>query len=172
MHIFKDATDREWEVVINVGQAKLVKSLLGENLYSLVEEEGRRFADLTSDPIRMIDILYVLCRDKCAALGMSDIDFGHLFDGDTLEGASAALIEEIIDFFPKPARASLRQLMKTGKALSERLLAAANKEMAELDLDKEAADIAKRLLDRNSKFSSGKWQDRSESTPTPELSAN
>lgn len=172
MHTFKDSADRTWDVVINVGQAKLVKSLLDENLYSLIEEEGRRFADLTSDPIRMIDILYVLCREKCAALGLSDVDFGHLFDGDTLEGASAALIEEIIDFFPKSVRASLRQLMKTGKALSEKLLEAANKEMVNLDLDKEVAEITKRLLDRNSKFSSGKWQDRSESTPPQELSVS
>ncbi len=116
-----------------------------------------------SDPERVVNCVYVLCREQCQAREMTDEDFGHSLDGDAYERCQTAFSEELIDFFPKAARASLRRLSATGKSLGAELLRLANGRLDSLDIPAEAEKILKRLQAKTPNEPSGNLAVSSES---------
>jgi hypothetical protein len=116
MHVFKDSNGRDWAVTINVAAVKRVRGTLDVDLPGLV---GVGLGELMQDPVKFVDVLYVLCRPQADTAGVSDEQFGAAFGGDTLERAAEAFVEELIDFFPAPRRGPLRALMAKSKAIDE-----------------------------------------------------
>lgn len=105
MKSFKDATGRDWEIAINVDAIKRLKgSEVAINLLDLVNKESNLIQRFCSDPILLVDTLYVLCKVQADSKGISDEDFGRSMGGDALEHATTALLEEVANFFPQGKR--------------------------------------------------------------------
>lgn len=164
MHVFRDNAGRSWPVAINVAAVRSCRGLLGLDLYGLVDDQFAGLGALLGDPCRLVDVLYVLCRDEAARLGVSDEDFGRAMAGDALEHAADAFLAELADFFPNPrVRAGLRQVVEKGRRVRDLMLDHAESLLAGLDPDSEA----RRLI-----ASSGGSRGSSASTPAPSPSAS
>lgn len=131
MKVFKDSTNREWIITVNVGTAKAVRDLTGVDIFNLYDREaGRVFAD----PVLLVNVLYVLCKEQCEKRGLSDAQFGEALVGDCIEDAATKLLREVADFFPSSRRQILHKLLEkseqAAKATEQRLMA----ELEGLDL--------------------------------------
>ena len=70
MQSFKDNAGRVWVVQIHVSAVKRVRAIVGLDLYSLVDDRFQGLAKLLSDPVSLVDVLYVLCKDEADRAGM------------------------------------------------------------------------------------------------------
>lgn len=164
MKSFKDTQDREWVIEINVAAIKRVRGLLSIDLYKAADDGLQGLADIVGDPVQLVDVLFVLCRDQATERGVSDEDFGRAMGGDVLLNASEAFVEELVDFFPEPrARAALRKVIDTGRHLRDRLIDRAEAQINAIDLDSEAETLVASLTGS---------RESSASTPTPGPSAS
>lgn len=122
MKVFKDNSGREWKVAITVETVKRVRSLCGVNLLDAVkiEKDGVN-ADLidqiANDPVLLVDIIYCVCRPQAEAEGVTDVQFGESMTGETVETATDALLEELINFFPEAKKKVLRLILDSVKRL-------------------------------------------------------
>jgi len=118
-----DNTGRAWSLAINVDAVKRVKALVNVDLLEAVE--GKLIERLVGDPVLLCDIVFVLCKPQADQLGVSDEDFGRSMAGDAIEQATAAMLEELVDFFPSRRRALLTKAVGKFKTLQETVLTAA-----------------------------------------------
>jgi hypothetical protein len=139
MKSFKDNAGRTWVLSIHVAAVKKVRALAGVDLYSLVDDRFQGLAKLLNDPVSLVDVIYVLCRDEAEKLGVSDEDFGCAMAGDAIEHAARAFVEELVDFFPDPrVRAGLRKVIDAATAVKDRLMEHLEASVARIDPDFEA----------------------------------
>jgi hypothetical protein len=160
MHTFADNLGRTWYVAVNVATIRRVRAVLDVDLYQLVDDGMQALGQLVADPVRLADVLYVLCKDDADAKNISDEDFGRALAGDAITSAAEALVEELVDFFPdERSRAALRRVIAAGRQVRTKLLEHAETMLKELNPD----DCASALI--NSWTSS-----RASSASTPVLS--
>lgn len=158
MKVFTDNAGRAWTIAVHVAAVKRVRGLLGLDLYSLVDDRFEGLGKLLSDPVGLVDVLYVLCKDEADRLGVTDEDFGRAMAGDAIEHASSAFLEEFTDFFPDPrVRAGVRKVIEAGRATQAAILRLAEGRIAEIDPEA----VARALID-----SSGISPGSLASTPT------
>lgn len=131
MRTFKDSDNREWTLTVNVGTAKAVKALAGVNLFALHTTEAER---VFGDPCLLVNVLYVLVRDQCAARHMTDEDFGRGMVGDSIESAANALLSEVAFFFPSARRELLLKQMSKAQEMTDQIMARASERLDTLDL--------------------------------------
>lgn len=134
MHSFTDARGREWRYRITVAEAEEIEQVCGLDL-AKVEDLQRIFAEHKP----FWQITGILLHEQIAAAGLSidDRDFKGAFDGDVLEAATTALIEELLFFSP-----SLRPLMKKLlPAVRRRLTAKVDRMVQQID----AGDLDDRI---------------------------
>lgn len=158
MRNFKDENGKPWTLSINVGTVKKVRGLAKVDLLDL--RDGNLFNELAADPVKLGDVLWVLCEDEAKAAGIDESAFGQALAGDALEAATSALLEEIVDFFPKPQRDLLRKALAKGKEMQERSM-----KRAMAQVDKALAEWQED--DEPSGNSSTNAPESSESTQTP-----
>ena len=135
MRTFKDKKSKEWSVEITVGVIKRVNDLLQVNLLDVVG--GNLLKELASDPIMLVNVLYVVVKPQADAAGVTDEQFGELLVGDSVEEATDALLNGLADFFPKLQREILLKALAKIKSLNGDLMATAGKKIDEMT----AADI-------------------------------
>lgn len=139
MRVFKDNAGRAWTIAIHVAAVKRVRGLLGLDLYSLVDDRFQGLGKLLADPVALVDVLYVLCKDEADRLGVADEDFGRAMAGDAIEHASTAFLEELTDFFPDPrVRAGMRKVIEAGRKVRESLMTHLETGLDRIDPDAEA----------------------------------
>jgi hypothetical protein len=142
MHSFQDNAGRTWTVAINVAAVKRVRGLLNVDLYKLVDDGFRPLGELVSDPVRLADVLYCLCKDEADARHVSDEDFGRALYGDAITMAADAFVEELIDFFPDArTRASLTKVLAAGRKVRDKLLDHAGTVLDQIDPEAEASKL-------------------------------
>lgn len=107
MRPFKDKEGREWRLEMNVAQAKRLKDRLDID----VLDGGHSVNKLAQDPYTAANVLYVLCEQQATAAGISDEQFGALLAGDSFDDATTALLEELVDFFPKRQRETWKKML-------------------------------------------------------------
>jgi len=134
MRTFKDNAGRAWSVQINVDALKRVRSLLDVDLLEVLE--GKLIDRLSGDPVFLCDVLYAVVKPEADAQKVSDEDFGRAMGGDALDGATAALLEELVDFFPSPRRKVLRKAMDKLGVFQAKALAVAEERLASPELDR------------------------------------
>ena len=167
MKTFKDNKGRSWELDLNVYAIKRVKDLLKVDLLDL--EDGRIFKLLLSEPITLCDTVYVLIKPEADEKGISDDDFGISMAGDAIEHATTALLEELTDFFPNPARrAVMRKTLKKMKGLEGLVVEIVEKMMDDPVMLREMRESIESMLGE----SSGNLPESSESTLALSHSAN
>ena len=167
MKSFTDNTGRAWTLVVNVATIKRVRALCGVDLNSIVEvEDGKPSAKLlerlSGDPVLLVDVLYAVCKPECDQRGVSDEDFGAAMAGDSVEAATDALLDEVIDFFPETKRRAFRKILSASRRFGE----AAKRRLAELLEDGKFEDALVSELERLTGLSPSA-PESAESTPTP-----
>ncbi len=135
MRTFKDNAGRVWSVQLDVAALKRVRSLLGVNLLEVIE--GKLIDRLSNDPVFLCDVLYAVVKPEADAQKLTDEDFGRAMGGDALDGASAAFLEELVDFFPSPRRRLLRKAMEKLGVFQAKALGVAEQRLASPELDRQ-----------------------------------
>ena len=169
MKSFTDNTGRTWTLVVNVATVKRVRALCGVDLNSVIEvEDGKPSAKLlerlSSDPVLLVDVLYAVCKPECDQRGVSDEDFGAAMAGDSVEAATDALLDEVIDFFPETKRRAFRKILSASRRFGE----AAKRRLAKLLGDGKFEDALVSELERLTGLSPSA-QESSVQTPAPSL---
>ena len=158
MRTFNDNAARSWTVQVNVDAIKRVRDLAQVNLLEVVE--GKLLERLISDPILLCDVIYCLCKPEADAKSISDVEFGRAMAGDAIDGATTALLEELVDFFPQAKRRVLAKALAKLQKLQTAALAAVETRLDSPELEKQ---MAARLAQLES--SSGSAPESSASTP-------
>ena len=156
MRTFVDNAGRTWTVAISVYAVKRLRALLGIDLYGLVDDEFKGLGKLLSDPVSLVDMLYVLCQSEAEKLGVTDESFGRAMAGDAIERATEAFLTELTDFFPDArVRTGIAKVLTLGREVRDRMLSHAIEKMDEINPE----DVARTLIN-----SSGNSRGSSEST--------
>ena len=141
MKTFTDNAGRTWTVALNVTTLKRVKSLCGVDLLDAVNDGGKLLERLTGDPVLLCDVIFSLCKEQADAKSITDVDFGCAMAGDPIEAATTALLEELVDFFPRGKREVLRRALQKMHQYEEKFLKAAHLKLDDPKMD-EAVDKA------------------------------
>ena len=164
MKSFKDNAGRTWTISIHVAAVKKLRGLLGIDLYSLVDDRFQGLAKLLGDPVSLVDVIFVLCKEEADKLGVSDEDFGRGMAGDAILLASEAFVEELTDFFPDPrVRAGLKKVIQASMRMRDSLMTQMEHQIDSIDPE----DEARKLIE-----SSGSSPASPVSTPAPSLYAS
>ena len=119
MRSFKDNKEREWNISVNVASIKRVRDECELDLLKIVE--GTLIDKLMTDPVLLVDVLFVLCRPQVKELDITDEDFGEAMAGDAIEHAVIAFLDALVDFCPSPRdREHLGQVVKTTQEVMEK----------------------------------------------------
>jgi len=124
MRTFRDNAGRSWNLALNVYAVKKVRDLLGLDLLDLGGSdkpgEGLLYR-LIADPVLLVDVLYVVCRDQADSASVTDEQFGRAMGGDAIDAATRAFLEELADFTPSPRdRARARKVIEATWKLIDR----------------------------------------------------
>ena len=128
MRIFKDTQGRSWSVTIDIGTAKRVRDVTG---CDLLDSTGAVLDALSADTIQLVDVLWVIVMPQARQIGISDEQFGASLNGDVIEQATEALVQEMLDFCPTRKANLLRGMMKKEQQKIEAALTQLEKELAE-----------------------------------------
>lgn len=196
MKTFKDRNGREWRLDINVTTIKRVRDLVDVDL--LQSLGGELMVKLADDEIKMVDVLYGLCKPQadelpcakcdgsrkykregegqtevpcpaCEQTGrFTDAQFGEALVGEAIDDAYKALLEELAGFFRDPAK---RRVMETLMKKQGRF---SEKQLAMLE--KKMADprldalLERKLQEAGDSFTNA--LESFDSTPAPSSSAS
>jgi len=144
MHLFKDRDARDWSIDINVDAIKRVRAALNVDLLEVVE--GKLIDRLTTDPILLVDVLFVLCQSQANDKGITDEQFGRAMAGDAIESAMAAFFADLADFFPSGRRQLMNKAMAKVETLQRMALDHANSKLDGPELE----ESMRRLLTNSS----------------------
>lgn len=145
MKTFKDNAGRSWTVAVNVAAIKRVKSLLDVNLMEAVE--GDLLEKLSTDPVLLCDVVYVICKPEADTQDVTDEQFGQAMAGDAIEHATTALLEELIDFFPLAKRRVLHKALTKLRAVEAKAASYAEAKLNDPALDKQIDDALNDITD-------------------------
>ena len=136
MRTFQDNAGRTWTVTLNIWAVKKVRDLLGVDLLDLSgsgrtinptsAREGEELPDgllcrLLADPILLVDVLYVVCKEQADGANVTDEQFGRSMAGDAIDAATRAFLEELADFTPSPRdRARAKRVIEATWKLIDR----------------------------------------------------
>lgn len=184
MSNWKDSQGRSWSMAVTISTVKRTRDLAGINLLDVFD--GKLLSQLSQDPELLVNTIYAVCKPQADAAGVSDEQFGELLVGDAIEQAAEALVQGIIDFFPRDRRPVLNRLWAKTKSVNEATL-----ELMGTKIDSEQVDqlVAATLASASREFdqrvqrelakladgspepelcsSPGSWPESSASTPAP-----
>ena len=132
---FTDAKNREWNVEITVHAARAVKEKLGLELVAM--KDGEALTRLLTDPLSIVDALFILVADQAREAGIDEEKFGSGFNGDAIERGTDCLVHALIAFFPPQRRDLLQRMWTQAKAIQEREIEAVTKYLDSPELEAE-----------------------------------
>lgn len=135
MATFRDGNGREWHINVTVADVKRVKEQTGLLLTSLVEDKLMPLATLVSDPVKLVDTVWVMIEPQAKAAGLTDEQFGQSLSGDSVDQMANAFMEALTDFFPKRQSAMLKTLLTKQKDLQDALADRAEVELSRLTVE-------------------------------------
>ena len=126
MKSFTDNRGEAWDIELNIGAAIRIKSRLEIDVENLVKfgpgnqpEDVSTLEKIASDSILLFNIIYTLCENQVKERKLTQEDFAARFDGNAIEAATDALLDEIVNF-SRPAKrkvlSKLRQISKDYQA--------------------------------------------------------
>lgn len=121
MRHFTDNQGREWTVEITVAAIKRVRGLAGVDLMEVLEGSNGLIEKLVRDPVLLCDVIYAACKPQADERQVTDETFGASMAGDAIEHATAALLEELVDFCPSPRdRANLGRVLRATRDVMDK----------------------------------------------------
>lgn len=134
-HSFVDCKGDEWTVFLDTTLIKQIRKQLHIDLLDL--DNGKLIAKIMSDPIMLVDLLYLVCIEDATKRGISDEDFGRRMAGNSIADATEAMLGALVSFIPNARdRKNMRQVL------------AKTQEVMELTRDDVDKQIAGGVLDR------------------------
>jgi hypothetical protein len=109
MKKFKDNNGKEWTICLNIKTYKAIR----DNVHIDIIDVENSFEKL-KDPLITVSVLWEMVTNKD-----NEDEFYSGLGGDAYQSASDALVEEIIDFFPKERRLLFRKMIQHGVAYQE-----------------------------------------------------
>tara|TARA_R110002020_G_scaffold462046_1_gene681334 strand:- start:207 stop:671 length:465 start_codon:yes stop_codon:yes gene_type:complete len=109
MKTFTDNAGREWSITITIATVKKIRGSLDIDLAA--DDLSVVLQDLGTDPVKLCDLIFVLCSDQAEKAGISDVQFGESLAGDAIDSATSAFMDELVDFTPKKKRTILRNVL-------------------------------------------------------------
>lgn len=144
---FHDASGRTWQVAVNIWTVKQARALLGLDIPALMGDRCKGLGELVADEVRLVDLLYVLCRDQAEAAGVSDREFGEAMLGPSIIEGRDAFVEALACFFTDPRQGeALRKLSQTARAAEEKMLAELERRTKAINPVSMGKDLAARLI--------------------------
>lgn len=131
MHSFHDSQGRKWSLSLSLAQAKKLKDTLGVDLL----DGGPSINRLASDPYTVANVLYLLCESQAAAAGVTDEQFGEALAGDAIDDATEALLNALVDFFPKRQRGTLKMMLEKLTQANSQAVTLAEKKLSSEAMD-------------------------------------
>ena len=113
MATFQDKHGRSWDIELTVQDIKRVSERTGVYLGTCLQDEMRPLTELLLDPVKMVDVIYALCKPSADAIGITEEQFGTGLVGDHLGAAIDAFIDALCSFFPQRQRMLLQKLWVT-----------------------------------------------------------
>jgi hypothetical protein len=132
---------------MSLGAAKKLKD--HPQLKLDVLDGGESLMKLATDPYTTANVLYLLCEAQCEKAGVTDEQFGEALAGDVIDEAAQALMDELVDFFPKRQREALRTMLARISAVQDqgaelgtaKLKGALTDEMIRREMDNASREI-------------------------------
>jgi hypothetical protein len=147
---FTDGENRTWTVRVTVGVIKEVRNLFQLDINEALNPQSGVIDKLADDPVMMMDVIYVCCRPQMDAKGVSVEDFSDSITGDTIEQASKALVDAVVDFFPRSKTEVIRESLALRDKMMMRIKNKAMKEltsMSDKDMDRAVEKLLEKLGD-------------------------
>lgn len=98
---FLDKDDNPWKIELDAYAIRDVRKECG---IDLADGDGAGLNKMADDPVLLVDVLWVLCREQAEKQGIKAEQFGKALIGDAIDRAVAAMLESIADFFPRQKR--------------------------------------------------------------------
>ncbi|PQO35863.1 hypothetical protein DTL21_07970 [Bremerella cremea] len=130
---FTDSKGRKWVASIDVPTVKELKAELGVDLLELLDGKADVLQKLIDNPVLFVDALYIICREQCEKVKVTDIDFGRGLVGEGIDNAASAFMVGLADFFPYGRR---RIVLGVIEKLTESQARITNKTLEALKSDK------------------------------------
>lgn len=120
MHTFKDKEGREWKLSLHYRTLERLRDA-GIDL-----TDPKAVLALGDDPYRLGATLWTLVESQAEKLGVTPDEFAEATaDGDVIEAAVVALVDELVSFTRPARREALKRAMEAKRALEEKTLATA-----------------------------------------------
>ena len=142
MRTFKDNAGRTWGVTLNVHQMKRIRAHLGIDLVNVItlDAGGKVKVDLVdriaNDPCLLVDILWVCVEEEAKAAGVTDEEFGRSLAGESIEEATRAFLDELVDFFPGAKRLFLKKAVELSRKFGGEMTEALGKALEDPELER------------------------------------
>lgn len=149
MHTFTDLSGHIWRIALTVGTMRTMKDRIGVDLFGVTS--GNLDAVKTiDDPETFQKILWAMIKSQAEEDGIAEMDFWERVDGNTIESASVAFRDSLLDFFPPGRRAVVVAAIAVQESqqqlVAQRLAAIAAGHPDENAVQETAAEIVKRTL--------------------------
>jgi hypothetical protein len=141
---FTDGKNRTWQLNLDAPKISSVRSSLDINL---IDEEGQAMQKLASDPILLVDVLWHLCSPQVEPGKVTPVDFAEGLVGDVIETATAALVQAVVDFFPKRKRALLTAIVTEQRNIETLATEKAMAKLSDPTLREQVTTMVEKALD-------------------------
>ena len=127
MKSFTDKTGESWDLDLNIGAAMRLKSRLDIDIENAVTfdksnnpEDVSLLERIAEDSILLFNVIFILCVKQVQDRKLTQEQFAERFTGDTIEAATDALLDEIVNFSRPAKRIVLQRLRQISKEYSDR----------------------------------------------------
>ncbi len=152
MKQFKDRDGRVWHLRLDIPTMRRIRDVTGVDLTAPLsgrDTDGATFRELTTDLIRLVDVLEIACA-SCAAENpqlAEGEEFGSVLNEASLAAATNALVDEFVDFFQPDRRRALRKLINLTR---QKLESQTQQQLTDEQLEKIAEQQARTILQSTS----------------------
>lgn len=144
MPAFKDANGREWLVALD---APTIADVRQELKFDLAPPDGDPFKGLMADVVLRVNVLYVICREQCQKLNVTDREFGRALNGDAIASATEALVEAIGLFSHPRKRGQIKRMLELQQEAETAAVDLAMERMGSPELKQKLLAAAKDRMD-------------------------
>lgn len=139
-YTFADLSGKRWSLQITLAKRNRLKIECGFDPAKVVDDEMQSLAAMSSDPERLVQVVWTLIEDQAVAAGITPEAFAANLDGDTIGAAHDALIAAVVNF----SHPRLRNALASVFAKNSEIVTQAGDLVAEnIDVNAEA----KRLIE-------------------------
>lgn len=107
MATFKDQKGNDWPVRLDAPTIEEIRQDYSVNLVGLDKDP---LGPLRNDPMQLVTVISVLCRDQVAAKGLSPVEFAKLLPSPP-DPMLEALRDAVVDFFPSGRASHIREVL-------------------------------------------------------------